>query len=1695
MFCCLKINIQMALCAAFAVVFLLNCAQDYNPWDNYSNAQTGLLPEACSKKIRDGDTLDIFTTETLAVYTSVREKIDSVLIHADRNRYWSDTTFIPPLKDSLVLLLSFWDTGNVAIKITTCRSNQTVSTLSPPLSFYVRSPLKQKDIDTVFGQPYTLSAVPLGDMSTIIYVWQFGANDTVTSLISDTTSIPYSKLAHVEIGKTGVGFLYVKDLKKNFISPSITFNYLFWEPAPPGIKCINPGLSGDTVITGDTTLVFKFQIIDPSAQGLANVNLSGKQPHMSDDGTYFENIPGMDQYTPENPKKEIITATNYLSQTTIDTFFLYFEASGPHNNDMVAFKLIYPPNPTLNTTLDSLYYSINISNFSQDTAYVSTTVTNSKGRRIDLPSNVFSASNDTFQWTVPLDTGYNAIQTLVSISKRYFSAETTIVVQRAMHSPDTTRPVITAIYVNDSAYLLTWDSTKVLSVDSPNVIVKISAIDYESGIDSVTITETPNIAPAIAMTKETNIDWLSAPIPFPSADTIITLKITVKSKSPASTNTTTRTIKVSNIVSVASIAPSITTQPKSQTIMAGQAVTFSVTTTGTAPLSYQWYKDGATISGATSAGYTLSNVQTSDSGTYIVTVSNGTLPNATSSGALLTVSAVPVAPSITIQPKSDTVTAGQNVTFSVMATGTTPLSYQWYKNGTVISGATSSSYILTNIQAASAGMYTVIVSNGTLPNAMSSGAVLTVSPLPIAPSITTQPKSKTITAGQNDTFSVTATGTGTLSYQWYKNGTAISGATSSSYTLTNVQAASAGTYTVTVSNGTLPNATSSGAVLTVNVPPSITVQPKSAILTAGQNDTLSVMATGTGTLSYQWYKNGSAISGATSSRYTLTNIQTASAGTYTVIVSNETLPNATSSGAVLTVSPLPIAPSITMQPKSATLTAGQNDTLSVTATGTGTLSYQWYKNGTAISGATSSSYTLTNVQAASAGTYTVIVSNGTLPNATSSGAVLTVNVPPSIIVQPKSAILTAGQNDTLSVTATGTGTLSYQWYKNGSAISGATSSRYTLTNVQAASAGTYTVTVSNGTLPNATSSGAVLAVNVPPTITTQPKSDTVTAGQNVTFSVTATGTGTLSYQWYKNGSAISGATSSSYTLTNVQTAGAGTYTVTVFNGTLPNATSSGAVLTVNPAPVAPSITVQPKAQTVTAGQNVTFSVTATGTSPLLYQWYKNGIPILGATLSSYTLTNVQAANAGTYTVMVSDGTLPNATSSGAMLTVNVPPTITTQPKSDTVTAGQNDTFSVTATGTAPLSYQWYKNGSAISGATSSSYTLTNIQAASAGTFTVTVSNVTLQNATSNPAVLTVNPAPVAPSINAQPQPQQTVTAGGSATFSVTATGTPTPSYQWFKNDTAIASATSSSYQILSVKTSDAGAYKVTVSNGILPNATSSNALLTVNPAPVAPSISAQPQPQTVTAGQSVTFSVTATGTPTPSYQWFKNDTAIASATSSSYSITSVQTTDAGTYKVTVSNGVLPNATSTGASLTVNPAPAAPSISMQPQPQTVTAGQSVTFNVTASGTPTPSYQWFKNDTAIASATSSSYSITSVQTTDAGTYKVTVSNGVLPNATSTSASLTVNPAPIAPSISAQPQPQTVAAGGSVTFSVTASGTPTPSYQWYKGVTPVGDNSPNFSIVSVQATDAGTYSVMVSNGTLPDAVSDGALLTVTQ
>ncbi|HEU4852048.1 MAG TPA: immunoglobulin domain-containing protein [Telluria sp.] len=339
------------------------------------------------------------------------------------------------------------------------------------------------------------------------------------------------------------------------------------------------------------------------------------------------------------------------------------------------------------------------------------------------------------------------------------------------------------------------------------------------------------------------------------------------------------------------VAPTIATQPANATVAEGATATFTVTANGTAPLAYQWRRNGANISGANTASYTTPPVTAADSGArYSVTVSNDA-GTAVSNDAVLTLSAVtPVAPSITTQPAATTVSAGQSATFSVAASGTPPLAYQWRRNGINIAGATGASYTVPATLATDNGTrYSVTVSNAT-GQVTSNEALLTVTAAAVAPTITQQPASTTVNPGQTATFSVGAGGTAPLSYQWMRGGVAISGATAASYTTPAVTAGDNGSvFTVVVSNAA-GSATSNAATLTVMsvaVAPTITRQPVDATTYEGFTASFSVEASGTAPLTYQWRRNGVDIAGATSPNYVTPVLSQANGGDrYQVVVSN-----------------------------------------------------------------------------------------------------------------------------------------------------------------------------------------------------------------------------------------------------------------------------------------------------------------------------------------------------------------------------------------------------------------------------------------------------------------------------------------------------------------------------------------------------------------------------------------------------------------------------------------------------------------------------------------------------------------------------------------------------------------------------------------------------------------------------------------
>jgi hypothetical protein len=295
----------------------------------------------------------------------------------------------------------------------------------------------------------------------------------------------------------------------------------------------------------------------------------------------------------------------------------------------------------------------------------------------------------------------------------------------------------------------------------------------------------------------------------------------------------------------AAVAPAITGQPQAVAVTEGQPASFAVTASGTAPLAYQWRRNGATIAGATGASYTLAAATLGDSGAQFSVVVSNSAGNVTSANAALTVNPAIMAPAITTQPQSVTVTAGQTATFTVVATGTAPLAYQWRRNGADIAGATGASYTTPATTVADSGaVFSVRITNASPTAVVSANATLTVNaapPAPVAPAITTQPQDVSVTAGQTATFSVVATGTAPLVYQWRRNGADIAGATSASYATPATSLADNGAqFSVLVSNSA-GSVTSGVATLAVTAP---VAGPPRIRLATSNGYTLAIRADG-----------------------------------------------------------------------------------------------------------------------------------------------------------------------------------------------------------------------------------------------------------------------------------------------------------------------------------------------------------------------------------------------------------------------------------------------------------------------------------------------------------------------------------------------------------------------------------------------------------------------------------------------------------------------------------------------------------------------------------------------------------------------------------------------------------------------------------------------------------------------------------
>jgi uncharacterized repeat protein (TIGR01451 family) len=1143
----------------------------------------------------------------------------------------------------------------------------------------------------------------------------------------------------------------------------------------------------------------------------------------------------------------------------------------------------------------------------------------------------------------------------------------------------------------------------------------------------------------------------------------------------------------------------IVSQPTNVFTATGQLASFSVGVTGTPPYGFQWYRDGSSLTDATNATYVTGPVVTSDNGAQFFVVITNDYGSVTSSVAGLSLLGPP---SITAQPQSLTVTNGDSASFSVTANSQGTTTYQWRFGGNPVAGQTNTTFFLASAGPANAGNYDVVVSNPS-GSVTSTLAVLTVvlfdfgdAPDPGFPTLKAsngarhrlvpgvflgaaidaeidgQPEATAagddgsgaddedgvtfggpLRVGQTASVSVVASTNGFLNAwldfnrngswtgageQVFTNVALVTGTNALSFPVP-ASASLGGAFArfrfSTAGGLSFDGPASDGEVedymvmlmAVANVGVSLTDSPDpvaatsnltytivvtnagpSAAADVDLSDALPAGATFVSALPSQGScsLNAGVVScdlGSLANNATVTvqlRLRPGASGplTNSVSVANPDFdPVAGNNTASITTTVLD-GPIITVQPQSLSVTNGNNATLSVTATGTLPLRYQWSFGGNPLAGATNATLVITNAQLAQSGDYAVRITNivGVVDSQT---ATLTVLVPPSILTSPQSRTNLAGSVATLSVTAAGSEPLSYQWRFNvTNLLAGATNSSLLFNSVQSSNAGAYRVDVSNAA-GVATSLVAMLTViemdfgDAPgpyPTLLTangarhrlvpgirlgaavdfEPDGQSgsnangddlnglddedgvvfntpLRIGQSVSVSVVASTNGVLN-AWMDFGRDGSWGDPGDQIFTNRNlTAGTNTLTFLVPGGAVPGTTYArfrfGTTSGLGFTGEAPDGEVEDYALTVEAvaelaihrlsaldpvavDSNEVYSITLTNAGPAaatgvgLSDVLPPGITFISADttqgacsqssgLVSCSIGLLNPGGSVTVTVTIKSGTagsLTNSVSVGGneadltpannlasiVSTIMQPPQITSPPQSQTVTNGGTAVFTVGVVGTAPR-FQWRRDGVNLPGATNATLTVTNAQLSSEGSYSVQVTN-EVGSATSSGASLTVL-AQVA--IVTQPQ-SQTVGVGGTATFRVTATGSPPLFYQWDYNDVALPGETASNLVLTAVQTNQAGSYRVRVFN---PSGSTTSAVVTLTVL-FPPTFTQHPQSQTNLAGSSPSFSALVVGSLPLGYQWFFNQTnRLAAQTNSTLTLTNVQSSQAGGYALVASN--------------------------------------------------------------------------------------------------------------------------------------------------------------------------------------------------
>lgn len=447
-----------------AIIFWIFCS-DYNPFENPANINMEIVANKSS--IHADSSLSIFTAESLTVAATVRENIDSFTLSAEGSRYWEDTTITAPISaGEYTFRFSYPDTGNVDITLNTYRNNGDVIPIT--FSLNVTSSLAQNSITVEGSIPFLLSTPPVGD-NDVLYNWKFQKQDGQPLVLSYPFSSNNTQISDVLSG--GTGYLWVEDSLGNK-SPEAVFTYNYIDTTGPVILCINHGTSGDTIVTGASSFVFKVECIDNLGIGGALVNdtLFSDSTVNIKSTVYYKTFTTMD--TLSTYFVVIVKAWDSNNNASAKTFYIRYDINGP--KEVILIK--NPPYSPYTTNKVSYDIIADISNPENDSVIV-TAHHIETGSTVNLDT-LTGNSEATVSYTASLQLGSNTIEIAVIDTGNNTIAKDTAKLEYISGSEDKVPPYINKILVNEK-------EGKSHYIPSDHAILELEAFDEH--MDSVVI--------------------------------------------------------------------------------------------------------------------------------------------------------------------------------------------------------------------------------------------------------------------------------------------------------------------------------------------------------------------------------------------------------------------------------------------------------------------------------------------------------------------------------------------------------------------------------------------------------------------------------------------------------------------------------------------------------------------------------------------------------------------------------------------------------------------------------------------------------------------------------------------------------------------------------------------------------------------------------------------------------------------------------------------------------------------------------------------------------------------------------------------------------------------------------------------------------------------------------------------------------